>query len=291
MARSKKSDISKCIENNTTKVFFLDKNLIKENIEIFKIQLPRKTSLFIKSSEGIYELLQFNEKHRCFFIENTVCSNGKIYVATKFDPLYAFIQLLEVNCKNRAQPIDQLLENKTIIFSDFLKMSQMRLIADQKGSDNLKAFIFNEEKVLKWLKIKFARIQESLKQQKIIFSGSSSLNFVQSTLNNDQIENDDEIAATALGIISEYISLDLYEKLDAFYGISEKSKEPISQKRKSGVNEKEPDSKKIKTEDDDEITKENKKSQITSKSVSKNVAKLEKAAKGTKSISSFFAKK
>jgi ribonuclease H2 subunit B len=263
---------------------------LKEDNEILKIQLPRKTSLFINSSEGIYELLQFNEKHRCFFIENTLCSNGKIYMATKVDPLFIFIQYLEEHCKTRAQPLDQILEGKAVIFADVLKMSQMKMVADQKGSDILKAFKYNEEKVLKWLKIKFVRIQESLKQQKIISAGSSSLNFVQSTLDDNQMENDDEIAATALGIISEYISLDLYEKLDAFYGISEKTKEPISQKRKSGNGNKEPDSKKFKTEDDD-LAKENVKTQPVAKTASKNSAKLEKAAKGSKSISSFFTRK
>lgn len=172
-------------------------------------------------------------------------------------------------------------------------MEQMRIVADQKGSDDLKAFIFNEEKVIKWLKIKFARIQESLKQQKIISSGSSSRNFVQSSLNDNETENDDEIAATALGIISEYISLDLYEKLDIIYGISEKSKEPIVQqhKRKSATNEKEPDSKKLKTESEEVLKENNAAKSQPAKGTAKNAAKFEKAAKGTKSISSFFAKK
>jgi len=267
-------------------------NLIKDENEIFKIELPRKTSMFLRSSNDIYELLQFNEKNRCFFVDNTVCSNGKIYITTKIDPLFVFIQYIEEHCKTRAQPLDQLLEKDAIIFLDVLKMDQMRLVADQKGPDDLKAFIFNEEKTIKWLKIKFKRIKESLKKQNIIKAGSSSMNFVQSTLDCDKTENDDEIESTALGIISEYISLDLYEKLDKIYGISEKCKEPIAQKRKSVANGNEPDSKKIKSEPDEnqivEILKENK---VQAGKPVKNAAKFEKAAKGTKSISSFFAKK
>jgi ribonuclease H2 subunit B len=164
----------------------------------------------------------------------------------------------------------------------------MKMIATQKGPDDLKAFVFDEEKTLKWLKIKFSRIQESLRKQNIISSGSSSANFVDSLLIKNESENEDEIAATALGIISEYISLNLYEKLDNIYGISAKSKEPIAQqKRKSETkNSNEPDSKKIKSEL--EVQKENKAqpAKATAKS-----AKLEKAAKGSKSISSFFSKK
>lgn len=219
-----------------------------------------------------------------------MCSNGKIYISSKIDPLFIFIQYIEEHCKTKAQPLEQLLEGDAIIFLNSLKTSQMKMVADQKGPDDLKAFIFNEEKTLKWLKIKFARIQKSLRDQKIVFSGSMSMNFVQSSLNidKDEKEDEDEIAATALGIISEYISLDLYEKLDNFYGISEKSKEPITQKRKTNI-ESEQDSKKIKVESDDVLRASNPVKPPAK--VSAKAAKLEKAAKGTKSINSFFTKK
>lgn len=242
--------------------------------------------MFLKS-DGIYEMMQFNENNRCFFIDNTVCSNGKIYTVTKIDPVFIFIQFLEEH-RTIAQPLEQLLQGDSIIFLNFLKLNQMKMVADQKGPDDLQAYIFNEEKTLKWLKIKFAKIQESLRQQNIIFSGSVSLNFVQSATVKD--ENEDEIAATALGIISEYISLDLYEKLDTFYGISEKSKEPIVQKRKSNANGNEPDSKKFKTENEDILRQSNPVKPQGGKAAAKT-AKFEKAAKGTKSINSFFSKK
>jgi ribonuclease H2 subunit B len=256
-----------------------------------KIELPRKTSFFIKTRDEIFELLQFNEKHRSFFINNTVSSNGKIYVSSKIDPLFVFIQYVELHCKTKAQPLAQIFDGNSSIFLDVLKSEQMRLVADQKGPDDLQAFIFNEEKVIKWLKVKFERLKDVLKQKNIISSGSASLNFVQSSLNTNDEDMNDEIEATALGIISEYISLDLYEKLDAIYGISEKSKEPIAQKRKSGLNETEPDSKKIKTSPDDVLKETNVvKAKQPNKSSAKN-QKLEKAAKGTKSISAFFSKK
>lgn len=246
----------------------------------------------MKSEDSVYEVLQFNEKNRCFFIDNTVSSNGKVYITTKIDPLFIFIQFIEEHCKTRAQPLEQILDGNSHIFLDVLKTEQMKLVADQKGPEDLKAFMFNEEKVIKWLKIKFKRTRDNLKAQQIINAGSSSMNFVQSKLNSEDSENDDEIDSTALGIISEYISLDLYEKLDKIYGISEKSKEPISQKRKSTVNEHEPDSKKIKSEPE-EILKENNSMAAKGQQVksNKNTAKLEKAAKGSKSISSFFTKK
>lgn len=271
-----------------------EKILESNENEVFVISTPRKEMYILKSNDGsIYEIIQINEKNRCFFIDNTVSSNGKMYMTSKIDPLFIFIQLLEANCKEKAQPLDQLLEGNLIVLQDYLKLNQMKMIANQKGPDDLKAFVFDEEKTLKWLKIKFARIQDSLRKLNIISVGSTSLNFVDSSSKKNDVENEDEIATNALGIISEYISLNLYEKLDSFYGISEKSKEPIAQqKRKSNTkSNNEPDSKKIKSEPE-ETLKENyiTKPPPSSKIVAKN-AKLEKAAKGSKSISSFFTKK
>ena len=131
---------TKNVQNNLTKVFILESKYINEQLatllmslftetllkreesEIFNVKLPRKTSMFIKTKDEIYEMMQFNEKNRCFFIENTVSSNGKIYTATKVDPIFIFIQFLEEHCKSKAQPLDQLLEGDSIIFLDFLNI-------------------------------------------------------------------------------------------------------------------------------------------------------------------------
>lgn len=257
---------------------------------MISIQLPRKTSMFIKSSDGIYELLQFNEKHRSWFLDNTVCSNGKIYITSKIDPLFIFIQYLEEHCKTRAQPLDQIMPDSADIFINTLKLEQMKMVSDQKGPAFLKAFLFNEEKTLKWLKKKFILIQSSLRDQNIISSGASSMNFVKSSLDFEAVD-EDAIAETALGIISEYISLDLIGKLDEIYGISKKSLESTTQKRKSEADTINGDRKRLKIEEEENLAalKEvnvKKDVKVTTKSKA-----LEKAAKGSKAINSFFAKK
>lgn len=250
--------------------------------------------MFVKSSDGaIYELLQFNEKHRSWFLDDTVCSNGRIYVTSKIDPLFIFLQYLEEHCKTRAQPLDQILQGSAGIFVDVLKPQQMKMVADQKGPDDLKAFMFNEEKSLKWLQKKFELLQNSLRDQSIISSGASSMNFVKSSSEaNSEAVDEDAIAEATLGIISEYISLDLIEKLDAVYDISKKSASQTTQKRKSEVSGKDGDCKRLKVEDQENlldiapaivIKKEVK---VTTKSKA-----LEKAAKGSKAINSFFTKK
>lgn len=261
-------------------------------LDIVSVNLPRKTSMFIRSSNGesVFELLQFNEKYRSFFIDDTVCSNGKMYLTSKVDPLFIFLQYLEEHCKTRAQPLEQLLEGSAEMFTKVLKLPQMKMVADQKGADGLKAFLYNEEKTLKWLKKKFSLIKKSLRDQSIVSSGATSMNYVKSSLAEEEVD-EDSLAEAALGIISEYISLDLIEKLDKVFGISEKAKDPLINKRKSEAGGKEGDRKRIKVEKQENYPE-------VSPSVVKKEAKvtaktkaMEKAAKGHKAISSFFTKK
>lgn len=261
-------------------------------MEIISVKLPRKTSMFVKSHDGaIYELFQFNESSRSWFLNSTVCSNGKIYLTTQIDPLFIFIQYLQEHCETRAQPLDQIMEGSAGMFIEILKLPQMKMIADQKGPDDLKAFKFNEEKTMKWLKKKFTLIQNSLRDQHIISSGATSMNFVKSSA-DEEIVDEDAISEAALGIISEYISLDLIDKLDQFYGISEKSKEPIAQKRKSEAAEKEGDRKRIKMEEQENLPDASPTNALKAPpKITTKTKAFEKAAKGSKSISSFFAKK
>lgn len=239
--------------------------------------------MIMKSNGVIYELLQFNEKHRSWFLGETVCSNGKIYISTKIDPLFVFLQYIEENCKTKAQPLNQIMRDSAEVFVEVLKIEQMRMVSDQKGPADLKAFMWNETKSLKWLKKKFELLKNSLRSQNIVSAGASSMNFVKSSIEESTADEGD-IEETALGIISEYISLDLIEKLDKAYGISEKAS---SQKRKSenfhGI-----DSKRIKMEEQENVSISTAKNppKVTTKAKA-----LEKAAKGSKSISSFFAKK
>lgn len=257
---------------------------------MISVNFPRKSSMCVKSQDGsIYELLSYSEKHRSWFLNNSVCSNGKIFLTTKIDPLFIFIQYVENHCKERAQPLDQIMEESAEMFLEVLNPEQMKIVADQKGPENIKAFLYNEEKVLKWLKKKFEIVKASLRDQRITTSASSS-NYVKSSV--EETTDEDALAETALGVISEYISLDLIEKLDDFYGISKKSKEPIAQKRKAEMIGNEEGLKRIKIEEQENLSEESTVNapKAPPKATTKSKA-LEKAAKGSKAISSFFTKK
>lgn len=83
------------------------------------------------------------------------------------------------------QPLEQCLwdENypETVRLAS-CKNLDLLLVADQKGEDNLRAFKFNEDKTLSWLRTKVERVAEVLKQKNIhVSTGAVSANFVKST--------------------------------------------------------------------------------------------------------------
>lgn len=112
-----------------------------------------------------------------------------------------------------------------------------------------------------------------------------------------QIEN--ELLSYAFGIISDYIPLDLSEKLSTHLGL-EKLKAAAPGKRKSLIELENNTLKRVKSEEDFSSANIDTMSPPTSgsplatvheKKVSAKEKQLAKAASGTKSISSFFSKK
>lgn len=104
---------------------------------------------------------------------------------------------------------------------------------------------------------------------------------------------DSELLSYAFGIVGEYIGYDLFDKLSQRLGL-EKLKPAEAGKRKSLMNLEHSTLKRIKSEE--EILLPNIEQVITpprpvEKKQSAKDIKMAKAASGTKSISSFFAKK
>lgn len=73
----------------TNKVFLFNKSdqLSENSNKLFfqTVKLPRKISLFAFSNSGsqFFEVLNFNENNRSWFLNEAVCSNGKIYFLVK----------------------------------------------------------------------------------------------------------------------------------------------------------------------------------------------------------------
>lgn len=253
-----------------------------------------------KETKKVFEIIQFDQPHRSWFINETVCSNGKIYLTTLVDGLFLFLPFLQKNCSQHASLFEQAIRDdefpETSRLLDVVKPEQILMIADQKGSDDLIAFKYNEEKTLNWLEKKTRILANYFKEINMyVGQGAVSASFVKS----EKLETTtDDLSAIryAHGIISDYISLELSEKLAKHLKIPDES--DASKKRKSLAELEKPNVKKNKLNSDvkSEIMEESfdenvPVKKVVEKKVTVKDKALAKAAGGTRSISSFFTKK
>lgn len=187
----------------------------------------------------------------------------------------------------------------------------------------MKAFKYNETKTLSWLSVKCKKLASELKKSNFHI-GAKSLNYVKTEKADNNAQNgkyrclhsirfsyilkavvhfihllnfffyvffslDDELLLYAFGIVSDYISLDLCEKLSEHLGL-EKAKAAIPGKRKSLIELEHNTLKRVKSEEDFSVASVETPS-VKEKKVSAKEKKMAKAASGTKSISAFFSKK
>lgn len=283
------------------KVFLMDADKEQHEYQSLLLRHPGtdESAIFFISNNEIFEVLNFNDTYRSWFIDDQVVSDGKLYIPVPMDPLY-FVLNYFTKCPSKAVPLDQLLEDEMVnnnrkllevIESD---INQVKEICDQKGPEDLKAFKYNEEKALVWLKKKFDQVIVALKQEKLtendfLFDEDkvTSSNYVKT----EQVEEQGESAYmnTAYGLLSGYLNPDLSAKLAKYLNIDIEKKEQNSSKRKSAMEIDVPDVKKLKLGNDSAgstltTPKEDK------KVMAKNNA-FASAAKGSKSITSFFKKK
>lgn len=108
--------------------------------------------------------------------------------------------------------------------------------------------------------------------------------------------SENELLSYAFGIVSDYITLDLCEKLSTHLGL-EKLKAAAPGKRKSLIELENNTLKRVKSEEDfsavniETMTPSSPLATVHEKKTSAKEKRLAKAASGTKSISSFFSKK
>lgn len=80
----------------------------------------------------IFEVMEFNEPNRSWFVDDTVCSNGKLYITTKIDPIFLVINYLRENCMENASPLDQIIKDTefpdTHLLIDFITDDQLGMV-------------------------------------------------------------------------------------------------------------------------------------------------------------------
>lgn len=302
----KKSDtpvtavIPKHVDNSWI-MFIKDALLDISNFNIITLPHPiqGKSAKYCLDSVNnkIYEITTFDEPHRSWFIGEMVKSDGSIQMVTPINPLFLVLPRLKEQCSNRAVPLEDLLSEKG--YDKILNfVSNLDTIGDLKGPPDLKAYKYNEEKTLSWLKNKVCRLSKLLRHKNIhVTSGATSATFVSSNINNGSIDEQFYLKY-AFGMISQYLQDDILELLEKRFDFKPDLIESIGKKRKSEF-EDNYSSKRNKCEPFHMDIKPNG-SQLSAKNV--NEVKKEKplttkekarqkAASGTKTISSFFAKK
>ncbi|XP_012060749.1 PREDICTED: ribonuclease H2 subunit B [Atta cephalotes] len=268
--------------------------------EIVKLRHPAsdKPAIFVFGAGNltVQEILIFDEKKRSWFIDDNVKSDGKLHLSTPIDPI--FLALPYLRKSQLAQPLEQCLwdedfpETSRLAQCDNLNLS---LVADHKGDESLQAFKFNEEKSLNWLQKKVEKVAHVLKEKGVhVSQGAMSATYVKSTIY--EIGTEAEYLKYAHGIVSEYLAEDLSKKLAQRMNISD---EVESKKRKLNSPQNEMDEKKLKKDSFEEssVPKAKKQTKTLSKPEKKSTAPGKKelakqrAATGSKSITSFFQKK
>ncbi|CAF4915534.1 unnamed protein product [Pieris macdunnoughi] len=246
-----------------------------------------------KSNKKMYEVVTFSEPFRSLFIGETVKSDGSIMLVTPVNPVFLALPRLREQCTSRAVPLEDLLSEKG--FHEIVEfIGDLECVADLKGSAELKAYKYSEVKTIEWLESKVRKLATLLKNKQIhVTSGSSSATFVSSTLNNDSIDEEFYLKY-AHGIISEYLEDDLVDLLEKKFAFKSELIESVG-KRKSDASELLEANKRVKCElnEDSEIMDTSFNSNVVKKQkplTAKEKAR-QKAASGTKTISSFFTKK
>lgn len=247
------------------------------------------------SNKKIYEVVTFDEPHRSWFIGESVKSDGSLQIMTPVNPIFLVLPRLKEQCDSRAVPLEDLLAEKG--FDKILSfVKNLDSVADLKGSADLQAYKYNEDKILEWLEDRVRRVAKALRSKNVhVTSGSVSATFVTSNISKDDIDEEFYLKY-AFGMISEYLQDDIISKLEKKFSFQPDLIESVGKKRKSDAVDSK-DNKKIKSDTSIDESKENSISNFFKADVKKQkplTAKekaREKAANGTKTISSFFTKK
>lgn len=175
----------------------------KEARKLVKVTLPRpKTEkpqhfLYDEDNLTLYEVVQYRDEFRSWFVDNQLCSDGHLKIFTKIDPLYIFVPQLINYAKDQYRPLGDICQD----FEQFIATSKANKVNDESflpsssGADRDKnptfdrldyalapdikwdsicdtrqidddLFVrFSETKTIDWLVNKHAKVMSSLEEE------------------------------------------------------------------------------------------------------------------------------
>ncbi|XP_061184325.1 ribonuclease H2 subunit B-like [Saccostrea echinata] len=245
--------------------------------------------LFCNGDKDVFEVSVFSEDCRSWLIDNTVQQDGSLHITTPIDPLFLILPyILKVKERGMYMTLDQIVCDPD--FPECSRLvntsgtSELHNITDIKGSDDLQAYRYNEEKLLSWLQSKIEHLAEKLSEREICVSGAQSSTYVRTK--RAMTATHDDYIRYAYGMVCDYIPTDVSARLKEHMKIPE-----VVEKK-----ENEPPSKKAKmdditpTEDYSQGKSEVKSAKASKLTVGqKKLSKVDKS--GMKSLASFFSPK
>ena len=120
------------------------------------------TAYLITESGHLLELQEaapLDAEPRSWLVDQTVHKDGTLFLATRVDPLFFLLPLLQNN-GTRYSPFGQICSPEIHRVCPEARASQIADVNDKLGPDMV-LYRFNEEKVLGWLHRKVVRLQVS----------------------------------------------------------------------------------------------------------------------------------
>lgn len=183
---------------------------------------PRSNSkslfVFSNDNKSIHEVVQFKEEFRSWFIGETVQNDGSIYMTTPVDPVFLVLPYLIKSAESgKFMTLDQMLVDEEYSNCHRLQccclQDELENVSDTKGSDDLRAYRYNKDKTLSWLKLKTEAVSGVLERRRVCVSGAKTSDLVQSKASQE------EYMRYAFGVVSDYLPSDLSSSLREFLGI------------------------------------------------------------------------
>ncbi|XP_049708868.1 ribonuclease H2 subunit B isoform X3 [Elephas maximus indicus] len=184
--------------------------------------------LFDMCLQQLFEIKIFKEKHRSWFINQSVQSEGHLHFATPMDPLFLVLHyLMKADKEGKFQPLDQVVMDDTFPNCTLLlKLPELEKflghVTEEKEIDSKKYYKYSKEKTLKWLEKKVNQTMVALKTNKInVGARVQSAAFFPSDQMSSNREED--YIRYAHGLISDYIPKELSDDLSKHLKLSQPS--------------------------------------------------------------------
>uniref|UniRef100_A0A5S6R112 Ribonuclease H2 subunit B n=1 Tax=Trichuris muris TaxID=70415 RepID=A0A5S6R112_TRIMR len=187
--------------------------LANNELTFTRLNHPRtgSLSLFHVSPKGkVFELLKAGEKHRCWFVDQSVASEGSLLLLSPVHPLYLVLPTLPTLEESTYLPYKDLIANllygaPQLLDNNDLESSLAR-VCRTKHRKGVTYYCYEEELCLDWLCEQVEKLKSAFQRHKLLHSTILS--------------NAASLSMYAVDTLCDYLNAYMEEKLKAHLGIA-----------------------------------------------------------------------